>query len=616
MNIKNIQFKYKNVLLTPVKTLLLLALIMQISFSAHAETYTLNFKDADIRDLIKFVADATGYTVIIDPKVKGNFDLISKEPVSEKEMYSLFLSVLHSQNFSAIKNGNVVRIIPNKSARSTATPVSTKKPWNPNHEYVTQIIELKNVNATKLIPVLRPLVPQQGHMAAYADANAIIITDTADNVRKIYGIIEKLDRTTANEMEIFKLKHSSAEEFVKIVDKVIKPSGSAGSKGAPDAKASIVADSRSNSLIVTGPEQQRAKVRKLIEELDGPLETSGNAKVFPLKHAVAKDLAPVLSKVSQSLSKVGNETKGKGATSQAVSIEADEATNSLIITANSDIMESIAQIISKLDVQRAQVLVEAIIVEIFQTDGKALGVNWLVAGEDSGFGGSVHQEGLLGALAAGAFQDDKDDAIQDIGAALSQVTGGVLGGANYDVNGTSFVALLSALESTSEANILSTPSLMTLDNNEAEIVVGQEVPFVTGSYTATGDSGSNPSDPFQTIERENVGITLRVTPHINEGDEITLDISQEVSGLVGTTIDANTPIVTNERKIETSVITSDGETIILGGLMSDEIQETVSKVPILGDIPLLGRLFQASSTDVVKKNLMIFIRPSVIRNSE
>ncbi|MCK5880712.1 MAG: type II secretion system protein GspD, partial [Sinobacterium sp.] len=434
-------------LITGFAMLLLSAVVL-------AESYTVNFKDADIKDLIKFVADATGYTVVIDPKVKGNIQLISKEPVSEKELYNLFLSVLHAHNFSAIKNGNVLRIIPNKLARSAATPVRTRKPRIANHEYITQIIELKNVNATKLIPVLRPLVPQQGHMAAYADANAIIITDTADNVAKLYKIIASLDKTTANEMEIFRLTHSSADDFVKIADKVIKQPASSG-KGSSSQRASIVADKRSNSIIVTGSEQQRLKVRRLIEELDGPLQSSGNAQVFSLKYANAKDLAPVLSKVSQSLLKIGGDAKAKGGSVQAASIEADEATNSLIITASGDVLESLTNIIEKLDVQRAQVLVEAIIVEIFETDGKALGVNWMLAGEKSGFAGSVHQEGILGALAQGAFEDDEDDAVKGIAAALANMTGGVLGGANFDVGGTSFVALLNALETSQEANILS-----------------------------------------------------------------------------------------------------------------------------------------------------------------
>ncbi|NRA43160.1 MAG: type II secretion system secretin GspD, partial [Pseudomonadales bacterium] len=587
-------------------------LSISCSMPSFAETYTVNFKDADIKDLIKFVADITGYTVLVDPKVKANISVISQDQLSEEQVYDLFLSVLHTHSYSAIKNGNILRIIPNKSARSSSTEVKVKKPQTENQAYITQIIELKNVNATKLIPVLRPLVPQQGHMAAYADANAIIVTDTADNVQKIYNIIENLDKTTANEMDIFRLKHSSVEEFVKIVEKVLTQPA-ASSKNASEAKANIVADKRSNSLIVTGSDQQRRKVRRLIEELDGPLSNTGNAQVFALKHAKAKDLAPILTKVSQSLSKIAVDPKNKGV-AQAI-IEADEATNSLIITASGEVLESLNNVIMQLDIPREQVLVEAIIVEIFETDDRLLSADWLLAGEDTGFGGSVQSPGLLSQLAAGAFQEDSEDVIQGIGAALAGIPGGIAGGANFDIGGTSFLAVLRALETSAEANILSTPSLMTLDNNEAQIVVGQEVPFVTGSYTSTGSSGSNPGDPFQTIERENVGITLKVTPHINDGDQITLDIMQEVSGLVGTSIEANTPIVTNERKIETSVSTADGETIILGGLMSDEIQESVSKVPLLGDIPLLGRLFKSSATTVVKKNLMIFIRPTVVRDA-
>lgn len=600
-----------------IKRKLILALCLCfVSAGSFAEEYKLNFKDADIKDLIKFVADATGYTVVVDPKVKGNFNLISQKALNEDEMYDLFLTVLQANNFAAVKNGNVLRIIPDKEARSASTPVRKSKPRGGSADFVTQIIELKNVNASKLIPVLRPLVPQQGHMAAYADANAIIISDTADNVKKIYDIILSLDKTTANEMEIFKLKHSSVEEFIKIVEKVLKQSAG-GKKSSDQQAATVVADKRSNSIIVTGSDNQRDKVKLLITKLDGPLESSGNAQVFQLKFANAKDLAPILAKVSQSLSKISSDAAGaKGTQSQTATIEADEATNALIITASGDVMEGIQNIIKQLDIPREQVLVEAIIVEMVADDGKSLGFDWMVAGSDQGFAASNNSNTLDGLIASGGFDGDADDALEGIGLALSQATGGVLGGLSYDVGGTSFAAVISALEKNQEANILSTPSLMTLDNNEAQIIVGQEVPFVTGSYTSTGSSSSNPGDPFQTVERENVGITLKVTPHVNDGGQITLDILQEVSGLVGNASEiADGPIVTNERKIETTVATGDGETIVLGGLIRDEIQESVSKVPILGDLPLIGRLFRSSSTGVRKTNLMVFIRPTVISSS-
>jgi general secretion pathway protein D len=599
------------------KNLAVVFFVMLSSTALMAEEFKPNFKDADIKDVIKFVADATGYTVVVDPKVKGRVDLITSEHVSEDDMYNLFLTVLQTHGFAAVRNGNVLRIIPDKEARSASTPVVKSQPRGENADFVTQIIELKNVNASKLIPVLRPLVPQQGHMAAYADANAIIISDTADNVKKIYEIIQSLDKTTANEMEIFKLKHSSVEEFMKIVEKVLNQSdGGGGKKGGSDSQASVVADKRSNSIIVTGSDKQRSMVKTLIEKLDGPLESSGNAQVFQLKYAKAKDLAPILAKVAQSLTKISSDAaKAKGG-EQSASIEADEASNALIITASGDVMEGIQNIIKQLDMPRKQVLVEAIIVEMVADDGKSLGVDWMVAGKDQGFGASNNSSALEGLVGAGGFDEDPEDALTGIGTALASAAGGVLGGLTYDVNDTSFAAVITALETNREANILSTPSLMTLDNNEAQIVVGQEVPFVTGSYTSTGSSGSNPGDPFQTVERENVGITLKVTPHVNEGGQITLDISQEVSGLVGNASEiADGPIVTNERKIETSVATGDGETIVLGGLMRDEIQESISKVPILGDLPLVGRLFKSSSTGVRKTNLMVFIRPTVINNS-
>lgn len=581
------------------------------------ETFTLNFKDAEIKDLIRYVADATGMTVIVDPRVKGRINLISNEAVDEDQMYQLFLAVLQTNGFAAIKNGNVLRIISDKEARAASTPVKYKRPQDGHSDFVTQIIELENVSAVKLIPVLRPLVPPQGHMAAYDEANAIIVVDTEDNVKKIYDIIKNLDKTSANEMEIFKLRHSSADEFIKIVEQVLKQPGGS-SKGAGDSGINIVADKRSNSMIVTGSDKQRGQVKRLIEKLDGPLLSSGNAQVFRLKHAKAKDLAPILTKVSQNLSKL-NEDAGRktGGTSTGGSIEADEATNSLIITGSGDLLEGVKNVIELLDVPRKQVLVEAIIVEMVASDGKALGLDWMVAGKNGGFGASNNSNSLAGLVASGGFDDDKDDALGGIGKALAAATGGVWGGINYDPDGTSFAALITALETTQDANILSTPSLMTLDNNEAEIVVGQEVPFVTGSYTATGNSGSNPGDPFQTIERENIGITLKVTPHINEGGKITLEIFQEVSGLVGSANDISDGlIVTNERKIQTTVSTGDREIIVLGGLMRDEVQESVSKIPILGDLPLVGRLFKNSSTDVRKTNLMIFIRPTVIQNSK
>ncbi|NRB41348.1 MAG: type II secretion system secretin GspD [Pseudomonadales bacterium] len=597
-----------------LKVGLLVAALMLAPVSVFAETYTLNFKDTDIKDLIKFVADATGYTVIIDPKVKAKINVISSHAVNEDELYNLFLKVLQVHGYAAVRNGDVVRIIQDKKARTSSVPVLHGSQRINNPEFITQIIDLKNVNATKLIPVLRPLVPQQGHMAAYVDTNSIIVSDTADNVAKIRKIVESIDRSPHKDMEILRLKHASAEDTVRILTQILKPQAG-DKKAAADAHA-LVADKRSNSIIINGTLQIRQKIKKLIKKLDTPLQTTGNAKVLYLRHASAKDLAPVLSKVSQNMAKMGGDGKAKGSASvKAASIEADEASNSLIITAQPDVMEGLTALIKRLDIAREMVMVEAIIVEVLNDNGKALGFDWMVAGEGKGFGGA-NTTGALGALGSNpdALTGTGNDQLEGLAAALSQVTGGYLGALDFSSGGNSFAAILTALESNGETNILSTPSLMTLDNNEASIVVGQEVPFVTGSYTSTGNSGSNPGNPFQTVERENVGITLNVTPHVNEGNDITLDITQIVSGIAQSSTPAG-GIITNERKIETTVRVNNGDTIVLGGLLRDDVQEKVTKVPILGDIPLLGRLFKSSFTQVTKTNLMIFIRPTIVNSS-
>ena len=593
---------------------LLVSVLLCLPISGIAETYTLNFKDTDIKDLIKFVADATGHTVIIDPKVKAKINVISQDSLDEEELYNLFLNVLQVHGYAAVKNDNVIRVIQNKTARTSSIPVLKDNERNYSPEFITQIIELKNVNATKLIPVLRPLVPQQGHMAAYVDTNSIIVSDTADNVSKIRKIIESIDKSPHQDMEILRLSHASAEETVRILTQILQPQG--GNKKSSSDEHSLVADTRSNSVIINGTLQVRQKVKKLISKLDTPLEVTGNARVFYLRHASAKELAPVLSKVSQNMAKMGSDSKAKGAASvKAASIEADESSNSLIITAQPDVMEGVTALIKRLDIAREMVMVEAIIVEVLNDDGKALGVDWMVAGENEGFAG-LNTTSALSGLGANPdiINGNADDQLAGLAGALSQVSGGYLGGLSFDSGGNSFAAILTALETNGETNILSTPSLMTLDNNEASIVVGQEVPFVTGSYTATGNSSSNPGNPFQTVERENVGITLNVTPHVNEGSDITLNITQIVSGIAQSSTSQG-GIITNERKIETTVRVNDGDTIVLGGLLRDEIQEKVSKVPFLGDIPLLGRLFKHSSTQVRKTNLMVFLRPTIVNSS-
>jgi general secretion pathway protein D len=593
------------------------------STAVVAQDFTVNLKETDIQELIKFVAEVTGTTIVVDPKVKGTVKVISSKPVSSSELYDLFLSILDVHGYTAVRSGNVVRVIQSKDARSSPVRVATGS-LDPNDEYVTQVIRLENISAAKLIPVLRPLVPQQAHMAAYAPANAIIISDVAANIERIREIIQSMDRSAVSQTEILTLRYAVAEDVVRILDELNKTE--AKQAGAPEPEVLLVADKRTNSVLINGDELERARMRKLIKHLDTPLEQSGNVKVIYLEYAEATALADVLTRVMQNISNLDPEEKGKRSTSRKASatIEADEGTNALIITAEPDEMASLDAVIQRLDIRRAQVLVEAIIAELEITDGQDLGVQWLFRSSGGAFGSNiVDGNNRARGIADGAFPpnqpvqpdsgDDDGDFGDDLLGALAGTPGFSLGWGQLDDN-LDIAVILNALNSQTNANILSTPSLLTLDNQEAYITVGQNVPFITGSYGSTGVGGGNSSvNPFQTIERENVGITLTVTPHINEGDFVVLDISQEVSSLTGALSLLASDIVTNERKIETKVLAGDGRTVVLGGLIKEDMQDGQQKVPFLGDIPWLGRLFRSDSVSKTQSNLMIFIKPTIIR---
>lgn len=583
-----------------------------------AQDWTINLKETDIQELIKFVAEATDTTIVVDPKVKGTVRVVSAKPVSSGELYDLFLSILDVHGYTAIRSGNVVRVIQSKDARSSPVRVQSGS-LTANDEYITQVIRLDNISAAKLIPVLRPLVPQQAHMAAYAPANAIIISDVAANIERIRGIIESMDQSAVSETEIITLKYAVAEDVVNILDELNKTE--AKQAGAPEPEVLLVADKRTNSVLVSGDELERARMRKLIRHLDTPLEQSGNVKVIYLEYADAVAIADVLTRVMQNISKLDpEEKKGRRSNKASATIEADEGTNALIITAEADEMASLEAVIQRLDIRRAQVLVEAIIAELEIMDGQDLGVQWLFQDSGGAFGSNiVDGNNRAQGIADGLFPpnqtpSDGDDGIFDdneLLGALAGTPGFSLGWGQLD-DDLDIAVILNALNSQTNANILSTPSLLTLDNQEAYITVGQEVPFVTGSYSSTGGV-SSPNNPFQTIERQNVGITLTVTPHINSGDSVVLDISQEVSSLTGALSLLASDLVTNTRKIETKILAGDSRTVVLGGLIKEDMQDGSQKVPFLGDIPWLGRLFRSDSVNLTQSNLLIFIKPTIIR---
>jgi len=604
--------------ITPTRVLrsVLLAICCLLAPLSVAQEYTVNLKDTDIQEFIKFVADVTETTMVIDPNVKGKVRVISSQPVTQSELYDLFLSILDVQGYTAVRSGKVIRIVPAKDARSSPVPIMADQRAVGSDEYVTQVIRLDNISAAKLIPVLRPLVPQQAHMAAYAPSNAIIISDIRSNIGRIVEIIERMDRSAVQTTEIIRLKYGVAEDVVTMLNTLEKSRQGEGAEA--DKEAVLVADKRTNSVVVTADELSVDRIRKLVSYLDTPLEQSGNVRVIYLEYADAMEVAEVLTRVVQNISRLeeggNNRRQGNGDST----IEADEGTNSLIITADTDEMAALEAVIARLDIRRAQVLIEAIIVEMEMTEGQELGLQWLFSNDSGMFGSNMSaseaQRQQNQAIADALLPDDGSENIgtRAVAGALSQVPGTTVGWGVVDEDLTMTV-ILNALETQGNANILSTPSLLTLDNEEAYITVGQQVPFLTGSYTNTG-TGNGAQNPFQTIERQNVGVTLRVTPQINEGDAVVLDIVQEVSSIAPSRLASD--VITNERKIETMVLANDNDIVVLGGLVKDDVQDSTQGVPFLSDIPLLGRLFRNDVVTVTKSNLLVFIRPTIIRDDE
>ena len=576
------------------KALLLLACLLVSS--VHAENITLNLKNADINALIDTVSDKTGKNFIIDPRVKGKVTVISSQPMDSEELYQVFLSILQVHGFSAVPSGNVIKIIPDASAKQAQIPTVNLRSPGVGDEMVTRVISLENISASQLVPILRPLIPQHGHLAAYARTNVLIITDRAGNISRLVKIIKRIDLEGDNDIEVIRLEHASASEIVKIITSLEQKDA----KGAPSSgRPILVADERTNSILMSGDKSNRIRMRMIISHLDTPLESGGNTVVIYLHYAKAKDLVPILTGVSANITQV-KRPKGKTiripAAGNKVSIEADEQTNALVISAPPDIMRSLQAVIKKLDIRRAQVLVEAIIAEVSSTKGAELGVQWSSSTSTSGanttVGGTAFDAGNIDAI------NSFNISSLPLGLSIGQFTNGTIRG------------LLRALASDSATNVLSTPNLVTLDNQEAEIIVGENVPFVTGQFT---NSNSDPNNPFQTIERHDVGIVLKVKPQINEGDSVKLDIEQEVSSVSS---GSGSTLTTNKRSIKTSVLVDDKQIIVLGGLIKDDLQEVEDKVPLLGDIPLLGMLFRNTKTDLVKTNLMVFIRPEILRDGQ
>ncbi len=596
---------------------------------AQDEEFTLNLKNADIHSLISTVSKQSGKNFVVDPRVKAKVTVISSNPLSAEELYSTFLSVLQVHGFSAVPAGDLTKIVPDVNAKQGPVPqYDADTPTS--DQLVTQVIKIVNVPAAQLVPILRPLVPQQGHLAAYAASNALIITDRSSNISRLINIIESIDRPDNEEVEVVRLNHASAREVIRILGSLQTGSGQPGQS---PGVVRFAADERTNSILLSGDAAARVRMRGLIANLDTPVESGGNTRVVYLRYANAADMITILTGVSQGQAKIGTGSSEDGtatATATAapsgdgaapvptasiirrntntdseqaqVDIQADEDTNALIITAPPDEMRSILAVIEQLDIRRAQVLVEAIIAELSQNNSETLGVNFAVDG--TGSDRPAAYTNLGGATQALAGQ------------IASQGTSGLSSGLSLALgragaNGIDFGFLVSAIASDSDNNILSTPTLVTMDNQEAEIVVGQNVPFVTGTQLSSANN-----NPFQTIERQDIGISLKVKPQINEGNNIKMDIEQEVSDVSNTSVTGASDITTNKRSIKTTVLVEDGQTLVLGGLIDDQLNDTNEKVPLLGDIPVLGNLFRYQSTTKSKRNLMVFLHPTILRDIE
>ncbi|MES2106791.1 MAG: type II secretion system secretin GspD [Pseudomonadota bacterium] len=611
-------------------------------------TVALNFVSADIDSVVKAIGHYTGTTFIIDPRVKGQITLVSEKPLSKDQAFKLLTSTLRLQGYTVVTGDGYAKVVPEADAKLQPGPIQT--PAVKGDQIATQIFRLDYETANNIVTVLRPLISPNNTINANPGNNSVVITDYADNLKRLGKIIASLDMPSVNDMDVIPLKHAIASDIATMVTRLTETSGAAG---ADSGRTVLLADPRTNSILVKAPSLARAGlVKTLIAKLDQPTALPGNVHVVYLKNAEAVKLAQTLRSIvtqdsalpsSSSSSSLSNSSSPSSGTSGSTGsttgglnssagsslpssssgnssslssggaggfIQADAATNTLVITASEAVYRNLRNVIDQLDARRAQVYIETLIVEVTANKSNEFGVQWLALTGDSSSnyrvgGGTAFSTGgnNLVQLAAGGK------------AAASSLNNGLTVGIFRQIGGQlGLGALAHALESQGGTNVLSIPTLLTLDNEEAKIIVGQNVPFITGQFTTSAATGTAGVNPFQTIERKDVGIKLRVRPQISEGGTVKLSIFQEVSNVDSSTNPAG--IITNQRSIETNVLAEDGDIIALGGLIDDKATDSNEKVPLLGDIPFLGNLFKYQSGTRTKTNLMVFLRPTVLRSAE
>jgi len=575
------------------------------SMNTYAEGYsgTLNLKNADIREVVTQISAITGKSFIIDPRVKGNVTVVSNTKMDSDTTYELFLSVLRVHGYAAVPSGNVIRIVQQVLAKQSGNPGDFSDNTS-SEELVTQVISVRNTESAELVKILRPLIPQYGHIAGLTSPNALIISDHASNIARLAEIVNRIDVVQSSTTEIVQLKEAWVEDMVALLEQLAPEQIGKGAKG-PN-KITLVASERTNSIVIKGDPGSISRVVALIQQLDIPANRAGTIQVVRLAHSDAAELAAILKEL------ISQNGKGdKPGQDIATSIQADEALNALVIKADPSTMAELKDIIAKLDVRRLQVLIEAVIVEVTTTFNRKLGTEFSVVDAGSNVPlistTNTNISNLVNSIATAAAGG---------ATALPSLDSNVVGAGRLSETGSNFALLISALATNNNVDLLSTPSITTMDNEEAKIFVGQNVPFRTGS-TTTGSNGT--TNPFTTIQRQEVGLTLDVTPHVHDGSLIRLEISQEVSEVVenqniGSAGSAD--LITSTSTIDTTVLADNNEIIILGGLIRNNTTGTENKVPFLGDIPVLGRLFKSTTTGTEKKNLMIFLRPTVLNSVE
>lgn len=584
---------------------------------AFADEFSASFQNAKVEEFINTVSANLNKTIIVDPSVQGSITVRSYETLNEEQYYQFFLSVLEVHGFAVVEQpSGILKVVRDKEAKTSAIRVIDSSEPGAGDEMISWVMPVKNVPVRELSPILRQLNDTAGNVVHYDPSNILLMTGRAANIERLVNIVQRIDNAGGKTVEIINLKHGSANEMSRILRALNTESGG---KSNVSGNPAIVADEVGNRLIVSGETSQVLRVKNLVSRLDAEQETTGNTRVFYLRYAVAEDLKEVLEGVGQTV--IAEQTSSQNTTTPGTnfSINVHEQTNALVVTAQPDMMGVLESVIQQLDIRRAQVLVEAIIVEV--ADGDGINLSMQLGSERGGL--MQFQNGQtvpIGQIMYGMreAQPREGSTTHDANgqpihnpdtpgdwSVLAQALSGVSGAA-FTATAGDWTALLQAVSSTSESNVLATPSLMTLDNEEASFIVGDEVPTLTGAT-----SSANNDNPFQTIERREVGIKLSIKPQVNEGDAVKLDIEQEVSNINGTT---PVDITFATRQVKTSVMVGSGDTVVIGGLIDEQVQESESKVPLLGDIPFIGRLFRSTSNTVSKRNLMVFIRPTIIRD--